>query len=172
LRSNFTKNGATKAAQRESLPNITKILLPNLTNILLSKPSREIAAESYQNNWYEICPKIIAAESHQNIAVKAVQRKCCQISLKYCCRSSIKYCCQSRPEKLRSNFTRNGATKAAQRESLPNITKILLSKPSGENASESHQNIAAESHQNVAIKAVQRIAAKYQQYIATRAAQR
>ena len=64
------------------------------------------------------CPERIAAEAHQNIAGKAVQRNCCRISPKImlqelprenCCRSSPKYCCQSRPEKL-----------------LPNLTKKLL----------------------------------------------
>jgi hypothetical protein len=47
---NLTKNVATRAAQRELLPKLTKILLSNL--------SREIAAKS-----------------QQNIAAKAAQRK-------------------------------------------------------------------------------------------------
>ena len=102
-----------RAAQRE--------LLPKLTKILLSKPSREIAAESHQIYCYESCsgkigaeahqnnaaradqkniaveshqniavnscPERISAEAHQNIAVKAVQKNCYQITTKYCCGS-------------------------------------------------------------------------------------
>ena len=62
-----------------------------------------------------------------------------------CCRSSTKYFCQSRPEKLLSNLTKNIATRAAQSELLPKLTKILLSKPSREVAAESHQKYCYES---------------------------
>ena len=49
-------------------------MLTNLIKIMLSKPSREIAAESHQKYCYESCPERIAAESHKNIATRATQR--------------------------------------------------------------------------------------------------
>jgi len=45
------------------------------------------------------------------------------------------------------NLTKNVATRASQRELLPKLTKILLSKPSKENAAKSQQNIAAKAAQ-------------------------
>ena len=99
---NLTKNIAARAAQRELLPRLTKILLQEL---IRNKNCCRVSAK----NCYESCPERIAAESHQNISVKAVQKNCCRISPKIllqelprenCCRITPKYCCQSRPEKL------------------------------------------------------------------------
>jgi hypothetical protein len=50
------------------------------------------------------CPERINAEAYQNIAVKAVQRNCCQIS--------TKYCSESFPEKKHGTIA--GKTKAAK----------------------------------------------------------
>jgi hypothetical protein len=62
-----------------------------------------MVAESHQKCCYESCPERIAAEAHQNIAVKAVQRNSCQIS--------TKYCCEGCPEKKHGTIP--GKTKAA-----------------------------------------------------------
>jgi hypothetical protein len=63
-----------------------------------------MVAESHQKYCYESCPERIAAEAHQNIAVKSVHRDCCQIS--------TKYCCESCPEKKHGMIP--GKTKAAK----------------------------------------------------------
>ena len=71
--------------------------------------------------------------------------------------------------------------KAAQRELLPNLIKILLRKPTREIAAESHQYIAAKAAQRELLpnltkillsKPSKEIAAKSQQYIAAKAVQR
>ena len=115
---NLTKNIATRAAQRE--------LLPNHTKILLSKPSREITAaqrESLPNLTKILLLELIrkiASKSQQNIAVKAVQRNCCQIS--------TKYCGESCPEKKHGTIP--GKTKAAKTprlEPTPSQSQLLSS---------------------------------------------
>ena len=84
------------------------------------------------------------------------EKNCCRVSPEYCCeklprenrhRISPKYCCQSLLEKWLPNLTKNVATRAAQRELLPKLTKILLSKLSTEIAAKSQQNIAAKAAQ-------------------------
>ena len=76
------------------------------------------------------------------------EKYCCEnLPRENRCRSSPKYCCQSRPEKWLPNLTKNVATRAAQRELLPKLTKILLSKLSREIAAKSQQNIAAKAAQ-------------------------
>jgi hypothetical protein len=99
-----------------------------------------MVAESHQKCCYESFPERIAADAHQNIAVKAVQRKCCQISTKYCCKRKLK---------IDAEAHQNIAARADQK-------KIAV---------ESHQNIAVksckeriatESHQNIAVKVFQR----------------
>ena len=117
---NLTKNIATRAAQRESLPNLTKILLPKLSKEitaaqreLLPKLTKILLLELIRNkNCCRVSPKYCCE--------KLPRENCCRISPKIlrrelprenCCRSSPKYCCQSRPEKL-----------------LPNLNKILLRK--------------------------------------------
>jgi len=62
-----------------------------------------MVAESHQKCCYESCPERIAAEAHQNIAIKAVQRNCWQISTK---------CCKSCPEKKHGMIP--GKTEAAK----------------------------------------------------------
>ena len=84
-----------------------------------------MVAESHQKCCYESCPERMAAEAHQNIAVKAVQRNCCQISPKFCYKSC--------PVRSAAEAHQNIAVKAVQR-------KLKI-------GAEAHQNIAARANQ-------------------------
>ena len=111
---NLTKNIATRAAQRESLPNSPKYCCQ-------SRPKKLLLP---RENCCRISPKILLRELPlltKILLLELIRNKnCCRVSPKYCCeklprenicRISPTYFCQSRLEKL-----------------LPNLNKILLRK--------------------------------------------